>query len=215
MKGYINFGACLNSGLMLLIMSALSLAGATAFTVVRVKTYRLEETSKLYLKGTSNVNAFTCECQERYQENTIEAEINGGHVRFRRAELLMRPAIFNCHNRKIEADLQKALKADQYPTLRVALTETWIDPKCLEGGCTDWFDVSAKVQITLAGNTRNEHIAAKAKSLGNNRFQISGSKALQMTAFGVTPPEAMFGMIKVNDWINFHFDLSVAVRNNS
>lgn len=196
-------------------MSVLSLFGATAHTVVRVQAYRLEESTRLSLKGTTNVNAFSCDCQERYQENTVEAQIEGGHVRFKRAELLMRPAMFNCHNRKIEADLQKALKADQYPTIKVALTEAWIDAKCLNGGCKDWFDVSARVEITLAGNTRNEHIAAKAKTLGNNRIQIYGQKALQMTAFGVTPPEAMFGMIKVNDWINFHFDLTVAVRNNS
>ena len=203
------------SVLILLVLSLFALFGASAHTVLRIKSYQLEETSKLYLKGTTNINAFTCECQERYQENTVEAEINGGHVRLRRAELMMRPAMFNCHNRKIETDLQKALKADQHPGIKIALTEVWIDPKCLEGACKDWFDVSAKVQITLAGNTRSEHLAAKAKSLGNNRFLISGSKALQMTAFGVTPPEAMFGMIKVNDWINFHFDLSVAVRNNT
>jgi hypothetical protein len=55
-------------------------------------------------------------------------------------------------------------------------------------------------------------IPAKAKLTGTNQFLLRGESALQMSTFGINPPEAMFGMIKVNDWISFHFDLNILVE---
>lgn len=175
------------------------------------KKYHIEDGSRLYLKGTSNVNSFTCDCEDRHDPKVLEAETNGGYARFRNADITLRSKNFNCHNRKIDADMQKALKADQYPNIKVVLVDTWQDAKCLNGQCKDWFNVQAKVNITIANVTHQESIAAKAKVIGTNRIQLQGEKALQMSAFGIAPPEAMFGMIKVNDWISFHFDLFVNV----
>lgn len=179
------------------------------------KAFQIEAGSRLYLAGTSNVNKFTCDCEDRFGQQTTSIERNAGHARFHEAQLMLTVKNFNCRNRKIEADMQKALRADQHPHIRVSLAETWQDTKCLNGQCKDWFAVQARVNITIAGVTRQENIAAQAKVLGHNRFQLRGEKALQMSAFGIDPPEAMFGMIKVNDWITFHFDLSVQVEDKS
>lgn len=171
--------------------------------------YRIAEGSKLYLKGKSNVNTFTCDCEDQFSDQTADLERNGGLIRFRNAEMSMKSKNFNCHNRKIDSDMQKALQADQYPHIKVALTQTWQDAKCLNGECKDWFDLQAKVNITITSVTKEEYISAKARALGNNRFQLRGEKVLQMSAYGIKPPEAMLGMIKVNDWITFHFDLTI------
>lgn len=175
------------------------------------KRYYIENGSVLYLQGTSNVNAFTCNCEDQYTRQELEIERKGGYVKFRNVDVYLKTRNFDCHNRKIDCDMQKALKADQYPHIKISLVDTWQNPKCLEGECKDWFDVQANVNITITGTTRLQSIPAKAKMLGPNRFQLRGEKALQMSAFGITPPEAMFGMIKVNDWISFHFDLTVVV----
>lgn len=175
------------------------------------KRYSIEPGSRLYLKGTSNVNAFTCDCQDQYTGQVLEVERNGGYARFHNVSLLLKSRNFDCHNRKIDCDMQKALKADQYPHIKISLVDTWQNPKCLSGECKDWFDVQANVNITITNVTKLQSIPAKAKILGPNRFQLRGENALQMSAFGITPPEAMFGMIKVNDWITFHFDLIVVV----
>ena len=180
-------------------------------TAVDKKRFYIERGSRLYLEGTSNVNAFTCDCEDQYLQQTLEVERSGGYAKFRNVELPMKSKSFNCHNRKIDADMQKALKADQHPYIRIALVDTWQDPKCLEGKCKDWFDVQANVKITITNTTKLQTIAAKARMLGENRFQVRGHNAMQMSAFGIQPPEAMFGMIKVNDWITFHFDLIVVV----
>lgn len=195
----------LAAGVLLLTM------GAVSHVPVEKRRYSIESGSRLFLKGTSNVNTFTCDCEDQYAGQVAEIERNGGYARFHNVQLTMRSRNFNCHNRKIDADMQKALKADQFPYIKIALVDSWQNPKCLEGDCKDWFDVQANVTLTITNVSKTLSIPARAKILGSNRFALSGESALQMSAFGITPPEAMFGMIKVNDWITFHFDLIVVV----
>jgi hypothetical protein len=202
----------LNTSLAIL---CLILAGFTAdSSPANRKRIRIEDQSRLYLQGTSNVNSFTCDCEDRFEPLLIEAELNNGYSRFRNAGLSLGVKKLNCKNRKIDTDLQKALLADQYPDIRVSLVDTWQNTKCTDGSCYNWFDVQANVMITIAGVSSKEFIRAKARMLGPNRFQLRGEKWLKMSSFGIIPPEAMFGMIKVNDDITFHFDLVVVVDEN-
>lgn len=178
------------------------------------KKYFVEDSSRVYLKGSSNVNTFSCDCEDRFYEQTLEAQCNGGYARFKNARIHIRAKNFNCHNRKIDADMQKALMADQYPEIKVSLEDTWQNAKCLKGECTDWFDVQANVNITIAATTRKEAVSAKAKVLSPGKILLKGEKALQLSAFGIKPPEAMLGMIKVNDYITFYFDLVVKIEDS-
>ncbi len=197
---------------LLFLLVGICLASSTYNHLIPTKKrFQIERNSKLFLKGTSNVNAFTCHCEDRYDEQVVDAEINGGYARFKDAGLKLSSKNFNCHNRKIDNDMQKALKSDQYPSIKIELVDTWQDPKCLQGSNKDWFDVRANVSITITNVTQKVCIPVKARQTGPNQFQVQGEKALQMSAFGVDPPEAMFGMIKVDDWITFHFDLMVSV----
>ena len=175
------------------------------------KRYYIEQGSRLYLNGSSNVNEFTCDCEDQLGGQVLDVERNGGYARFRNVELQLNARNFNCHNRKIDHDMQLALKASQYPHIKITLVDTWQNPKCLEGTCKEWFDVKANIKLTITNVTKLQTIPAQAKMLGPNRFQLRGENALQMSDFGISPPEAMFGMIKVNDRISFHFDLLVVV----
>ncbi len=196
-----------------LFITCISLMSMTLLhhTNAQKKRFHLEAGSRLFLRGTSNVNNFTCDCEDQYAEQVIEMEPNGAYARFHHAELLLKSKNFDCHNRKMDVDMQKALQSSVYPHIKVALIDSWQDAKCLKTNCKDWFDVQAKVKITIRDVTKELSIPAKAKQTGPNRFQLQGEQALQMSAFGIDPPEAMFGMIKVNDWIVFHFDLLVQV----
>ena len=180
-------------------------------TATDKKRYYIESGSRLYLKGTSNVNEFTCDCEDQYARQVLELERNGGYARFHNVDLLLKSKNFDCHNRKIDNDMQKALQSSQYPYIKVSLVDTWQDVKCLQGGCKDWFNVQANVNITITNVTKKQSIPGQAKVLGPKQFQLRGEHALQMSTYGITPPEAMFGLIKVNDWITFHFDLIVTI----
>lgn len=175
------------------------------------KRFQIDQESQLYLKGTTNVNTFTCDCTDRFPLKSFEVENQEGYAHYQHAGVRLDTRNFNCHNRKIETDLQKAMKSEIFPYISISLVESWQDPKCATGDCPDWFVVKAKVRITITNVTKEHIILGKAKKIGPNRFQLMGEKALQMSEFGIDPPHAMFGMIKVNDWITFHFDLNVQI----
>ncbi len=174
------------------------------------KRYTIESGSRLYLNGTTNVNSFTCHCEDQFGSRYAELENRGWQTQFRDANLEITVANLDCRNRRIEADLQKALQAQDYPTIKLSLLETTQNPDCIDGKCSGWFDIYAKMNLTITSVTRVQHLHARAKMLGPKRIQLVGEQQLRMTDFGITPPEAMLGMIKVNDNIDFHFDLIVS-----
>lgn len=173
--------------------------------------FLIEEESSLYLAGTSNVNKFSCRCEDRYERQTLDYSHNSGYVRFQQLYLTMRTDHFDCHNRKIDADLQKALKSKQYPYIKVAFSDAGMDLRCFEKKCSGWFPVKINTEITITDVTKKVFMDAEARINGANQIQLRGSKPLYMSQFGVSPPEAMFGMIKVNDLITFHFDLKIQI----
>ncbi len=175
------------------------------------KQFVIEENSRLYLKGTSNVNKFTCDCEDRYAAQTFEVEGAGAQVRFKNTSLEIATKKFNCHNGKMDHDMQKALKAKTYPHIRIELLEAKQDAQQLKAGSRGWFEVQAKAKLTICGVTRVQQVTAKAQLLSEGRFRLCGYQSILMTDFGIEPPQALFGMIQVNNQIDFHFDLFVSI----
>jgi hypothetical protein len=178
------------------------------------KRFFIEEGSRLYIKGTSNVNSFTCDCLDRWQAQTVELENNGTKAAFKNTLLQITTKKLDCHNGKIDQDLQKALKAHIFPFIKIELLETTQDGNALKGNTSSWTNVQAKVRMTIAGVTKNQILQGKIRKTDPNRISLNGEKALKMSDFGVDPPEAMFGLIKVNDDITIHFELNVRVEDH-
>ena len=177
------------------------------------KRYTILKSSKLLLKGTTNVNTFSCLCEDRFPPQTLEVESAGKQTKFRNARLKMTTRKFNCQNTKMERDLYKALQAGEYPFISVELLETSYDPEHFKNGNADrWSEVQAKVKLTITNVSKEQIIDAKAKSAGSNKIALRGEKSLKMSEFGIEPPEALFGLIKVDDLITFHFDLDIAIE---
>lgn len=196
---------------LLLLPLLILLSGGSRGPGILKKNYQIEGNSTILLKGTSNVNEFSCNCEEQFSEQKMEVEQTDNYVRFKNTELLVPIKKFNCKNGRIDADMQKALKAEKYPHIKITLNDCWQSNKNNNARFREWFDVKANISISISGTTRREVIIAKARLLAPNRFQLLGEKAVPMSSFGVKPPEAMFGMIKVNDWISLHFDLLVSI----
>jgi len=175
------------------------------------KQFVIEDNSRLFLKGTSNVNKFTCDCEDSYPAQTLEVESTGAQARFQNTSLTIATRKFNCHNSKMDHDMQKALKADKYPHIKVELLETKQDASHVKPGNRAPFEVQAKAKLTICGVTRTQQVTAKAQVLSDGYFRLSGYQSILMTDFGIEPPTALFGMIQVNNQIDFHFDLYVRV----
>lgn len=181
------------------------------FSPPEKKRYSIVKPSRLFLKGTTNVNKFTCDCEDQFVFQELEVEVGDAASRFQNARLGMTTRKFNCKNGKMDRDLQKALKAEEHPKILIELLEARHKPEHLNNPEAGWFDVEAKVNLTITNVTKVKRIKAQARRISENQFALKGSEAVQMTEFGIDPPTAMFGLIKVDDLITFHFDLTVQV----
>lgn len=173
--------------------------------------YRIERNSKLQLKGSSNVNTFDCDCQDYFPEEEVSFEtIPPDRIQFHNTQIRIRTKQFNCHNGKIDQDMQKALKADRYPYIEIDLVEvSGLQPEQIQKG--GWVDVDVKVKITICGTSRYRTINAQLLQKSDKQVRVKGLKELRMTDFNVDPPEAMFGLIKVDNEIAIQFDLYVSL----
>lgn len=63
--------------------------------------------------------------------------------------------------------------------------------------------------LQMAGATKNIDMTVKAKVLANGDIQLTGSRKINMTEFGMKPPTAVLGTIKVGPEVTVNFDLTV------
>lgn len=153
--------------------------------------------STLRIDGTSTVNTFSCATSELSGRGTIEP-ISG--------RLNVSAGSFDCGIRRMNQDFREALKTDEHPFIRFAITGAEvIEPENREG----WATVRAYGTLELAGVRRSITVIAQANRIEHNKAHLRGSHNLRMTHFGVTPPSGLFGMVRAHDDITVHFDLLV------
>ena len=101
--------------------------------------------------------------------------------------------------------MYRALRAENYPVIEFRFEE-------LVGGVNHDIDRSSyKARIagvlTLAGVTRNVTLEIEAQRVSRDRFRFRARLPLRMTDFRITPPTALFGMVKAKDDLVVQFDL--------
>ncbi|MCB0628971.1 MAG: YceI family protein [Saprospiraceae bacterium] len=175
--------------------------------------FRIDPSSKLRLEGATNINQFTCDCQENFPVDTYYAN-EGAHaylLRLEKTELKLRIQNLDCGRAAINKDLRKALQADEHPYIRIEV-ETIRLPEPEDAiNSEKWTNIPVKTRITIAGVSRPLHLSVDAKAIGKNIYHLRSKTQVAMTDFGIDPPKPMLGMIKVKDEITIDFDLKVSI----
>ena len=103
-----------------------------------------------------------------------------------------------------------ALEAETHPNITYKLTKvTSILPSAT--GVT----IIATGDLTIAGTTKPIDLLVTGTYLGNNGIRFEGSKAFNMTDFGVDPPTAMLGTLHTGDKVTIKFKVSLETSNAS
>ena len=181
--------------------------------------------SRLVLQGSSNVAPWKCSgttldgtmevAAPLSRINTLIDRIEDGNV----ARLTAQTATFpqptfalqvpvttlRCGNRQMERDMYRALRSDAFPTIDFTFQQ-------LVGGINHDLDTgtyNAKIAgvLSLAGAKRNVSVDVAATRIARDRFRLQARLPLRMTDFRITPPTALFGMVKAKDDLTVHFDL--------
>ncbi len=186
----------------------------TVFSLYAQKGLELKilDNSKLYIEGKSNVNKFACHCTENFPTSKIQFNSTPTNktAHFNKTEMKITTSKLDCGKKAINKDLQKTLKVDEYPNITLELCSLNFQEASHDD---DWQLVKAETFLTIAGTTRTMNMQVKAKQLGNNQFKIISSEELKLTDFGIEPPTALLGLVKVKDEMTLHLDLEVKIIN--
>lgn len=207
------------------LLLAFALFAATAASAGSSTRLVASAGSKLSLEGSSNVTDWRCggtTLEARMdvaapleQVNHIIDRIEDGDV----ARLDPRAASFpqpkfqlrvpveslRCGNRQMERDMYKALRSEANPVIDFRFNG-------LVGGVEHDIDAGlyrATIAgvLTLAGERRSVQVPVEATRVARDRFRLRARLPLRMTDFSITPPTALFGMVKAKNELVVHFDL--------
>jgi polyisoprenoid-binding protein YceI len=117
-----------------------------------------------------------------------------------------------CGKDKMDENMYKALKADQFPTIQYELTTYTLDPaKTTANG----FVALTEGELTVAGTTAKVSIPVIATRKEGGQFVGEGTLQMLMTDLGIKPPTALLGAMRTKNEITITFqvllDKSVAV----
>ncbi|MEY3368475.1 MAG: hypothetical protein RI973_1630 [Bacteroidota bacterium] len=178
------------------------------------RTYLISRNSKLTLEGKTNVNIFSCNCTESFAPQAFSFREDGNETTglvFQRTGLKLSVKNLDCGNKLMNKDLQKALNADNHPYIQIELLKIKEDQCKRPQGYQDWVKIKALTRLTINGQCNDYWIDILARKTSSHHFRFIGSKKIQMTQFGVIPPTAMMGMVKVEDEIKIKLDLEVSL----
>jgi len=180
--------------------------------------YAAQSQSLLWIEGSSNMNQFrfkTSQIRGTGYLDTPPAEAGRSLAdSSQRARIKVRVSIpvrsLDGGNKLMNQDMYEALKAEvaesiQYELLEARLIERADSPQ-------GWFQIEAIGTLMIAGKIDTIAMNIKLRQLADGRLHLKGQKLLRMTAFGVTPPSALRGLIKANNEIVIHFDLIAAME---
>lgn len=162
----------------------------------------------LKVVGSTNVNKFTCVIRNYISPDTLTFYKHKNKESMQIAgsmELEVRH--FDCNNMVMTKDLRKALKAGDFPKLRIRFVSLNRYPRF--NNQTDV--IKGIVAIELAGITKQFDIDYKFTSEGNKAISLIGSKQLSFSDFNIIPPKKMGGLVQSNNKLNVEFNMKMRV----
>ena len=176
--------------------------------------FQIEKGSKLQINGTSNVTDFACHCLESFPKSQAQITVaeDGTKVKFSKTSLQIRTKKLDCGNKPMNNDMFSTLKAEDHPYIQIEL----IEARPSTGKSLDlennWISLEATVHFTIAGATRKETLAIQAKKTDELEYRFKSSKTLLFTNYGIKPPRALMGLVKVANEITVELDLTVTIQ---
>ena len=102
-----------------------------------------------------------------------------------------------------------ALKSEEFSDITCSLKDFDIQKADTK------YTITANGEMTIAGSTKPLTITINAKFLEDGSLKFTGSKALKMTDFDVTPPKALLGTLKTGDDITIDFTVLMKPKDSN
>ncbi len=193
----------------LLVLCFIALFGYS-FQVPKPTKWVISKSCSLKVAGSTNINKFNCTIANYYKPDTLTVyrSANSESVKIS-GKMELDVNNFDCHNPVMTADLRKTLKAKTYPHLTINFInlDKYPDFKEKSG------EVKGKVNIELAGVTKQFDVNYKFTTSGTNALLLVGTRRVNFSDFKIIPPRKLGGMIETNNELDIEFNLNLKVMN--
>ena len=191
----------------LLFLIALAMAaGAGAETTQLVA----GSASRLVLVGSSNVASWRCSGATVDGRMEVGAPITRVDAMIDAIEtfrLRVPVQSLRCGNRQMERDMYRALRSDENPVIDFEFRE--LIGAVVQVSGAGHYRATITGELSLAGARRSVRIHVEAVRIAPDRFRLRARLPLRMTDFRITPPTALFGMVKASNDLEVQFDLTL------
>lgn len=176
-----------------------------------------EKGSSIWIEGSAGIVDYVCRTRKL---DSTEAIVYDRQPRTDTGEESMRAGItvnipvrtLECGKRAMNRDMYEALKAEAHPHIRYRLLKAEAADSLRAGADGNWIPIRTFGTLEIAGVTDTAEVIVKGKMLDENRFRVRGSRDLCMDTFDITPPSALMGLIRADNRLTVHFDVTVRLR---
>jgi polyisoprenoid-binding protein YceI len=174
-------------------------------------------TSKITVAGGSNVHDWSCsgskfEATVEMEPSSLTAPLGDVSKPILKVVVGIPTKSIKCGKDKMDENMYKALKAEQFPTIKYELTSYTLDPSKTTATS---FVALTEGQLTVAGTTAKVEIPVTAVRKDGGQFVGEGTLKMLMTDVGIKPPTALLGPMRTKNEITVSFqvllDKNVAV----
>jgi hypothetical protein len=176
---------------------------ASAQTSGNIAKWVVQKNSTLEVAGKTNVNSFTCNISQYNEKDTIAFFGESNKTIKLNGDLTMDILSFDCHSSMVNKDMQKTLKADEYPKLKIRFLTLQNMPLLQQKS----EQVKGWLEVELAGVIKRIEMIYTISKAGNNFIQMSGNRNFTFSDFNLSPPQKFAGLIKIRDEFNVNFQL--------
>jgi len=175
-----------------------------SLTVSAQTKWLISENSSLSVKGSTNIDKFSCDIPSCNQSDTLTVWKSEKGVVLTGS---INPAVFSfdCHKKMMTHDLQKTLQAKKYPKLHIRFLSLSELPQLSNKPVS----ITGQVEIEIAGVKKLYLINYEISADSAKVIQLLGTRNLDFSDFNLVPPQKLSGIIKTKDLLSVEFQLKM------
>ena len=175
-----------------------------SLTVSAQTKWLISENSSLSVKGSTNIDKFSCDIPSCNQSDTLTVWKSEKGVVLTGS---INPAVlsFDCHKKMMTHDLQKTLQAKKYPKLHIRFLSLSELPQLSNKPVS----ITGQVEIEIAGVKKLYLINYEISADSAKVIQLLGTRNLDFSDFNLVPPQKLSGIIKTKDLLSVEFQLKM------
>jgi polyisoprenoid-binding protein YceI len=192
---------------LLTISSSLTHAQISARSFSAMRHLAVRGDSRLWIEGSSNLRDWSCEATALDAAIDVDsrASFENGVAELRRVQVRVPVSALKCGRDQMDRIMYKALRADDAPECRHIVGS--FDVVTTDGDGE--FALKTLGRLRVAGHEKAVRLDVDVEQLPDGTLRAQGALPILMTDYGITPPTALFGVIRTDNRIVVKFDLLV------